>query len=389
MSGTSTAAALPRPAASIGLKLLYGLTFVFIGGYGNFFPLWLRDIGWSEPAIGWLDGARYGCLLVFPLMWGRLADHWGDGVRVLRVLTLGGLVAFLPVLWTEAFWPVMAALVTYSAFRVAHIPALDSVTLSHVERTGEEYGRYRIWGSAGFIVGGLALGAVVEGVGRVAIPWGLVGTLAATWLLVLSLSPESRGGLAANPQPGRIRRLLADRDLRALYLVGFGSRLVAQGLYGFLALHLVDLGVADAIVPVYWAIGVVSEIILIRVRPRLFGGRSTRAVLAFVFLAMVAQYGLTAVIREPLLVAPVMILHGITFGIWYVTSVQWLGDHVPPVERATAQALFQTTGFGVGGMLSAIGAGYLFHLGQGRLMFGVAAAVAAVFLLATWRWFPR
>ena len=81
-----------------------------------------------------------------------------------------------------------------------------------------------------------------------------------------------------------------------------------------------------------------------------------------------------------------MLLHGFTFGIWYVTSVVHLAELVPAGDRGTAQALFQVAGFGLGGMLSSVAAGYLYEAGAGSLLFGVAAVGSVVPLVVSVTW---
>ena len=377
----------PRSVAA--LPLLYGLTFLYVGAHANFLPLWLREAGWSEPQIGWLDGLKYACVLVFPLLWGRVIDRRGEAIGVLRMVAFGSLVAFLPLLFTSGFWPVIIAMTIWAAFRTAVIPTLDAITLSRIRRVGGEYGRYRSWGSAGFILGSLGLGLIVDATDRDIIPWSLAVILAATWLLVVLMRREDPGDNQPRPTLGAIRALLARRPVRAVYGAAFASRFAMHGLYGFLPLHLQDLGVPDWKIPVYWAIGVLSEILLIRNARHLFLGRwSTRVVLSLCFAAAVIQYALTALTDDPDLLLPIMLLHGVTFGVWYVASMVYLGEQVGHEERATAQALFQTASFGLGGTLSAVAAGYLYAAGQGPLMFGCGAAAAVLACVWTlWR-FP-
>ena len=167
------------------------------------------------------------------------------------------------------------------------------------------------------------------------------------------------------------------------------SRLTQHGLYGFLPLHLERLGVADWWVPAYWSVGVLSEIVLIRNTPRLFGRLGTRRTLITAASVAVLQFGLMAYWLNPWLLLAVMPLHGITFGVWYVASMEHLGQTVEPESRGVAQACFQISAFGIGGTISAVSAGYLYAAGQGELMFGTAAAVSVTVALVVALTFPR
>jgi PPP family 3-phenylpropionic acid transporter len=149
-----------------------------------------------------------------------------------------------------------------------------------------------------------------------------------------------------------------------------------------LPLHLKNLGVSDAAIPNYWAVGVIAEIVLLRYAKSLFGHLSSRFVMVLCLAAAVLQYGATALVESAFWLYPIMLLHGMTFGIAYYTCVLWLGENVEPQLRTRAQALFQTVGFGVGGLLSSVAAGYLFEVGGGALMFGTSAIVNCVTIFA-------
>ncbi len=377
----------PAPAArtldpALGLRLLYGVVFLFVGGYSNYFSIWLRDAGWDEARIGWIGGVYSACVIAFPLAWGHLTDRWSDPVRVLRITHLAGLVAFLPFIATHAVAPLLGAMFLFAAFRVGVIPAADALTLGHVDRAGGDYGAYRVWGSAGYIVGGFATGLLVEVTSLASVPWTLLATLAGALALV-SLLPRPEADPAVAPPThvlATVRRLWAIPPLRAFYVVTFASRLAAQGLYVFLPLHLQDLGVSAALIPVYWAVGVVAEIAIMRAAPRLFGHLRPSVTLALTFAAAALQFGLMALTTSPVLVLFVMLLHGLSFGLWYYASVIFISRRAPPGERATAQAVFQSLGFGVGGTLSAILSGYVYEAAGGHALFAAAAALALVTL---------
>jgi PPP family 3-phenylpropionic acid transporter len=201
-----------------GLRLLYWAIFLFLGAYGNFFPLWLDSAGWTESQMGWLDGMRYACLIVFPLIWGHITDKSGRPVQTIRWIALGSCAAFFFTLWTSAFVPLMITMVVFSAFRVGIVPVTDTFTLSHVERAGGEYGRIRIWGSLGFIVGGFGAAWVIAGTSRASVPNILVALLVAT-VIVAAILPN-RPFLASMQRANTgFRRLWSSSALRRFMVV--------------------------------------------------------------------------------------------------------------------------------------------------------------------------
>jgi PPP family 3-phenylpropionic acid transporter len=389
MSNPDRALPPASPPGTISLRALYLLLFIVVGGYANFVPLWLRHAGWDDPAIGWLTALRASCIFAFPLAWGRLSDRIGDSVATVRIITAGSLLAFAPLIATTAHAPVLLSIGAFSVFWVGLIPNVDATVLAHVHQTGETYSAYRIWGSIGFIVGGFALGTLIEYTGPSATPAAITAALSALALLALRVAPQPRSRTAHGKSSAAIRTLLANPYVRSICFIAFASRVSSQGLYIFLPHHLSDLGVRDGYIPAFWAVGVVSEIFLMRAAPKLLDRLGLRALTALCCAAGALQFALIALLDNPWYILPVMALHGLAFGVWYVASILALGRHVPESERATAQGLFQMTGYGVGGVISAIGAGYLYHAGHGPLMFAAAAALGLLTALMTMWVMPR
>ena len=368
------------------LRLHYVILFLFIGAAGNFLPIWFKHIGWDEIEIGWQGAINYSCLCFFPIAWGHLTDLWGRPTKVLRLLSFCCLLAFLPFILTEDVRWLLLATLGFFAFRTGMLTATDGMTLNFLAREGGDYGRIRLWGSLGFIAGGFILGFIVTELGRDVIPLVLEGILILGFGAVLLLRPVPLENKREEAVLHAIFRLLKRPHLRAFYAVAFMSRVASQGLYIFLPIHLMNLGVQDAWVPLYWTVGVASEVVLLHYAERLFQGRRRRNVLILCFLLATVQHAVTAFITEAEWLLPIMLLHGFSFGVWFYTSVTWLGDAVDERDRARAQGLFHTLGFGFGGVLSSAGAGFLYTLGEGVLLFGVAAALNLLTAILAYCW---
>jgi PPP family 3-phenylpropionic acid transporter len=361
------------------ISALYFFVFLYLGGAANYLPLWLSSHGWTDAHQGWLWSLRHVALIAFPLLWGRLADRTSP-VMALRLIAVGSAVAFLPLVATNTVVPVMVCLGIWGMFRVGIVPVADAWTLATIAEHGGNYGSLRMFGSFGFIAGGLLLGGLVGWLGRdVTVGWlalVLVATAVFTFVARRAKSPTH-----SEPPWTALGRLVSNRAIRPFLLLAFVYGLSTQGLYIFLPLHLADLGVPDSLVPVFWSVGVASEIWMFRISPKTFETWPPRRTMLMCTVACVLQYGLTSLVQSPWLLFPIMALHGLTFGVFYYTCVLWLGNVIPASDRATAQAVFQSVTFGFGGAISAVAAGYLFEAGRGALLFGVAAGLAAIMVL--------
>ncbi len=366
--------------ATLRIRTLYFVLFMFLGGQGNYLPLWLEAHDWSDVDVGWLGAARSACLIVTPLFWGRLADRDGHPGRVLALTAVGSLLGFLPHLLTTDFALLMASTIVFHGFREGILPATDTATLQLVTREGGTFGRHRIYGSLGFIAGGFLLSGILALSSREATPAVLTALLAVTVWVVLrhvrAERPDATASVSANPGlRAALRHIMAPAVLR-LFLVIFLWRVAMSGFFQFLPLHLNRLGVPDSAVSAYWAVGVIAEILLFAKAVPWFGRFEARHVLNACLALCAIQCGLFAATSSPWLFLALMSLHGFTFGIAFFTVVVWLSALVPKTALATVQAVLYAFGFGLGGAVSSVAAGYLYEHSQGAGLFGAAAAVA-------------
>ncbi len=375
-----------RLQTGLGVRAVYLLVFIYLGAQGNYLPLWLKSSGWTESQTGLVFSLRYVTIIIVPILWGAFSDRYG-ATAALRIISLGAAFFFIPLLFTSDVLIVTAALTIFAMFRVGIVAVADSLTLTHIEKYGGNFGQYRQWGSFGFIAGGFLLGAAtyVFG-GREAIPVALWVILLATIGLAFCL-PRTRQTQAnvpsAQKQWAEMRLLLRNSWMLRFLAVVLLWRLSSQGLYTMLPLHLERIGVPDTLLPVYWAVGVASEILMFRMAPTWFEPLGKKTVLTLCFAACIVQYALLAIIEDRLGVAAIMLFHGLSFGMAYYTCVTWLGSTVRTEIRAAGQGLFQVVAFGFGGAASTVGAGLLFEYGQGPVLFSVAAIVASLTLLSS------
>ena len=392
---------MPRNDSGIGVRAVYFLIFVYLGAQGNFLPLWLKSSGWTETQTGLVFSLRYAAIMLVPVAWGYYADRYGP-TSALRIISIFSAVCFMPLLFSHDVVVVTSALTVFALFRVGIVPVTDALALTQIERAGGDFGRYRQWGSLGFIAGGFLLGATTKWLGgRSAIPWWLWLILMLTIGLAFLMPSNLVRGTQEKPTVSHwasMRTLMRRAWMVRFLVVVFLWRLSSQGLYAMLPLHLEQLGIGDDLIPAYWAIGVISEITMFRLAPKWFEPRGRKAVLVLCLVSCAVQYTLLAIVENTIGVGAIMLFHGLSFGMAYYTCVTWLGEAVDPEIRAAGQGLFQVVAFGLGGAVSTLAAGALFESGQGPRLFTAAAVVAvctigaAIWLLRTqdgWGWQKR
>ncbi|WP_270937254.1 MFS transporter, partial [Falsiroseomonas oryzae] len=188
------------------------------------------------------------------------------------------------------------------------------------------------------------------------------------------------GEARAAAAPGGLAGFLAPLRIAAFRRLLLVSALV-QGshafYYAFGTLHWQAEGLGAGLIGALWAVGVLAEIALF------LWGRDVVTRLGPVGLCLAAgaagvlRWGATALTADPLLLLPLQVLHGVTFGAQHLATMAVLGRVVPPVQAGTAQALHAALGTGLSMGVLTLACGPLFSAFGGGGYWAMAALCAA------------
>lgn len=388
----STAQPLPgTPGAPAGagpwrLAVFYLLLFMASGITLPFLPWYFATLGLTATEAGVLLAVQPTFALVAPPLWGQLSDRTGRPGAVLVVVSAGAAAGFGLLSAATAFWAVLAALAVHSAFASSTSTLIDTLALQHVERRGGSYASIRLWGSVGFVVAvlGFAHFSAVDA-RAVLVPLALMVAYAVWAAAMLARAPAHR---AEGPRATAAQALaLARRGEVVLVLAATALHWVACAPYnGSLPVHLKALGLSPQTMSYCAAVGVLAEIAVMWTWPRWSHRGSPHRLLILSFLGSALRWwGMALTSDGPTLVA-LSLLHGLTFGVFFVAAVAWMAAQAPGNLRATGQALLVAGTFGVGGPVGYVAAGRAYDALGGHRLFAAAGALelvpAALLLLA-------
>jgi PPP family 3-phenylpropionic acid transporter len=316
-------------------------------------------------------------------LWTAYADATRQDEQIFLVNTwIAALVALLlPNL--AGFWPAAAAVLIYAAFRTSLIPLANSMTFRALRGRRQGYAGVRLWGTLGYIVVAMGAGFLVDRIGLRAGMYGMALAMAASGVVAwVGWSRERRGFAAVHLM--EIHETLRDRRV-FLLLLATGLAQVSFGPYTtFFTIHLQYLGLSRTFAGTAWALAAGSELLVMLVWTRMCALASPRAWLLAALAAHAMRWGLFAVARDPVSLLAIQLTHAFTFGVFYLAGVQTMDTFVPDGLRATAQGIFASVTFGLGGLVGNALAGLLYEpLGMDRL-YMVAAVLAAVATVLYW-----
>ncbi len=372
MTPSSTAAsALPYWRLS-GFYFFY---FAFVGAMAPFWGLYLRSLEFNAFQIGVLMSLLQVMRIFAPNIWGHIADHTGKRVAIVQLAALVCLIAFIGVFWATSFWPLFAVMSLISFFWSASLPLVEATTLSHLGKHTDRYGRIRLWGSVGFILVVVGLGAALDHVSIRLVPWVVLGLLVG---IVLTSRAIPEAEIARHDHVHiPLREVLRRPEVVALFTAALLMAAAHGPYYTFFTIHLVESGYSKSFAGWLWALGVVCEIGIFLVMPRVFRSIRSETVLLATLLIAAARFlviGWQADNLPALLLAQV--LHAFTFGAYHAAALSLVHRHFTGRNQARGQALYNSIAFGIGGTLGSLYSGAAWDgLGAG-MTFSIASVCA-------------
>lgn len=370
---------------------LYGAMFAAFGTASPFLPAFLGDRGLSAPSIALVLAAGTATRLIAGPLGGTIADRIGAPRQALTVCAAAAGALSLGYLPVAGVWPFLAVSIAQAAVLASLIPVADALTLAAAATSGRfAYGWVRGAGSASFIVGSVLSGQLIDRLGIGVIIW-LESALLAAAALCSLLVPDLLKRKTRTPETVRsqaVLELLKIPIFRRLMLVA-GLIQGSHALHdSFAVIRWQAAGISSQSISLLWSESVAAEVVVFVLLGRplvnrlgVAGASALAAIAGVVRWAVLAQ---TASVLASALVEP---LHGLTFALQHLASMQLIAMTVPRPFAATAQALYGTVAIGLTTTLVTLGSGELYgHLGAGG--FWVMAALCAAALPLTVRLRP-
>jgi len=383
-----------RLAPAWRLGAFYALIFLGAGASLPYLPVWLRAQG--------LDGVQIGMVLAIPLLaravTGPALAIWADGFRERRtpLMILAGVAvaAYAALGLAQGFPAIAAAWFVGATAMAAVLPLTDVIGLRLSQRDGTSFGRPRAAGSAAFIVANVGLGAALTaGPPSLVLGWLLVaGILAAVVAATVLPREPVQGEAGADPATGmaRLRGLggLLRRRRFLVVIVSAGLIQASHGFhYGFSALLWREQGLSEAVTGALWAGGVLAEIAFLWTAESWRRRISPEQLLALSGAAGVLRWTVAALGPPLAVLAPLHLLHGLTFAGTFLASTR-LVDQASPRESASAAHTLSASlqgGLFIG--MATLSSGALFEAvgARGYLAMSLMAAIGLAGALALTR----
>lgn len=381
----SVEAVHPQTGTRMPLAAGYFAYFGVVGIYTPFLSVWLAHRGYSALVIGSLAALASGLRIIGPFA----VAWWFDHVRSRRPWFVAAAVIVCAA-WGSVQWratgspvdslavPVAMLAMVYAAYSLAFnslLSAYDAFVLDCLGPAQREYGRLRWWGSAGFIVTSTLVGQWVSRSGAEVVMPALIAAAMVT-VGVYCLLP------ADPPRPARAapaRAVFAALKQQPVLVLGAVNVLHLAGFsayYTYFSLYLQQHGYAATHIGLLWAWGVVAEIAVFLAGPWLVARFRLRTLLQWAILGTALRWCLLATTVDHVALTWLgQTLHLAGFGLFHTVGVLLLPRLLPAGASSRAQAISGSLGWGLGGMLGALGAAWAWQALGPASAFGLSAVL--------------
>ncbi|WP_042202579.1 MFS transporter [Paenibacillus camerounensis] len=354
------------------------------GSFGSYLTLLLKDKGMDVSQIGMMMATGTLIAICIQPVWGLIADRYNQG-RLVLILSVA-VPAVLAVFYRSDYFIVMLLIYTVSTiFSSTQAPIADSYAIAAANRAGSSYGSIRLMMSIGAAVGAYAGGQYIERftVSTIWLPFLLLSSVAVVIAMTLPKQAEENHMMSQSFSQG-VKQLLSNRIFLAFlggcFLVN--QTMAAFGTYFVVAFQSVGGSASNAGIALFLASfsNVPSMLYASKVIRRL--GRERTLLLGA--LIYVLRWGIQVAFPYPSVMIGVQVLHGLSFGFFYIAAVEYVSQITSSEIQATGQSVFNIVFSGFAGILGNLLNGMLLSRGGVGLMnlsCMLSAAVGAVLLL--------
>ena len=301
-------------------------------------------------------------IIVQPV-WGIISDKFNITRLLVTIGCWTTCVFVLGFTLTDRFEYLVIIIVLSSILNAPIHSNVAALALSHLESRGkqEEFGKFRLWGSIGFIVATAISGGLFFEDNLTITVYLYSGSLLVLGLISLRL-PDRH--ISTDVQWIDGLRLLADNRQLRLFLLGIILVGITVGISDqYLVIYMNELNASAWIVGATIAVTAVPEIPLMNYAETFIRKWGLRLTYIAAISALPVRWLFNILVTDPNIALPVQALHGVAMSALLAVGVIYIDNILPKTLRASGQAIYSTSLYGLGPSIGLFIAGLLMGSG--------------------------
>jgi PPP family 3-phenylpropionic acid transporter len=366
------------------------LYFAYVGLVSPYASLFFLERGFNVIEISVLMSMLQITRIVGPFSWGWLSDYLSNRVGIIRFCAFLAALVFVCIFYLHTYIAFFVWMFVLHTILSSLMPLGESATVHALFKDNsfdKRYGRLRLWGSVGFIAMVLVAGELFQRKGVELYPY--VGMIVLTLLAFITLLLHEPKMERRKMVKGELLVVLFNPDVRWFLLSGFFMIFAHAALYVFYSLYLSNLGYNKFQIGLFWALGVLAEVIFFYFQSKVLSRLDAEVVLQASFGVGVVRFALIALYPITPVLIFAQILHAGTFAAHHSAATKLLQRWFTGPLQARGQALLATISYGLGGTLGGLCAGWIWDAFQPRDVFVMSSLACGLAGMAIQKLRPR
>lgn len=364
--------------------------FVFFFTWGIFLPYWTgwltieKGLAVSTASVIMGVGMAARALttfLVFPVLTNRSALR-----RVIQGLAILSLLLTILYLPDSPLWVLAAITILFSAVYPMVLPAVESGATLLMQSEHIHYGKSRSFGSIGYTVALLLVGAATSIWSEQSILYLMIAGLAVAVLFFMRSAPavldKTPERTSASISQTKLRTLFQTKGFLVITLLAVLLQGAHAAYYSFGFIYLDDLNVSGFWIGVILNVAVLFEILFFRVSDRMLANVKISTMFLIAAIGSTVRWIVVFLFPITSVFVVTQMLHAISFGIAHYAFIQYISTRLPKQQIASAQGMYAAFAMSLSTAFLTIPAGYLYDISPGLAFLGMAVCtVPAIFIV--------
>ncbi len=326
--------------------------FTFFFTWGVFLPYWtgylINAKHLSVPEAGFIMSAgmivrAMSTLFIYPV-----STKLYSMSKVMQMFGILSLVAMLFYLPFDSYITLLIITILFSAIYPNILPAMESSASILIKTDKIHYGKARAYGSLGYTVALVVVGAVTQSFGINAVLWVMIVGLAIIIIsqslqvpIALKVKPEK---MDASEQQYSYKDLLKEKGFIIILFISILLQGAHAAYYNFGYVFLDDLNVAGFSIGLILNVAVIIEIIIFANADRFFAKMNVSTLYLIAGIGSTLRWLMILLFPSVAVFIVSQLLHAVSFGIAHYAFIQYISNKLRPSLIPMAQAVYAAFG---------------------------------------------
>lgn len=354
--------------------------YAFFFTWGVFLPYWTgwltNDKGLSVSAASIIMGAgmiarSLSTLFFFPLMT-RLFSLG----RLMQLLTIASLISMALYIPVNSFALLFIITFVFNLIYPNILPAIESGATVLMQTDRIHYGKSRSFGSLGYTVALLAVGAATSIWHEGAILWVM---LAGLLFMAITQSAASPAPLSIKPEPknkaskGAVAELLKSKPFLIVLLISILLQGAHAAYYNYGFIYLQDIGVDAFYIGLILNVAIIFEIVIFAKADAWFDKWSVSSMFLLAGIGSTLRWILIFLFPSVWIFILSQVLHALSFGIAHFAFIRYIFKKLDPLHIPAAQGMYAAVAMSLSVALLTFIGGFLYEISPGLSFLGMVA----------------